>query len=156
MKRLTFVWENGASLTNKSNTRPRKIALKLGLHGRPISLTIWEDDSTGLRIFPVMYDLGERFEIGVLKFQLVHDFIAEERFLEPPTLFQYEVEILKLTIKVNNVVAESGVEFRSAGGKLVIVAGAYPYTIAIEGIGQIPHVFEPEYSIDEYEREPIT
>jgi hypothetical protein len=49
---------------------------------------------------------------------------------------------------------ESGVVLSARdGGELVIVAGAFPYSLAILGIGEAPHHFEPEYPLNSYQRQ---
>lgn len=54
-------------------------------------------------------------------------------------------------------VLESGLILKaSSDDELVIVAGAYPYSLAVLGVPPIPHIFEPEYEISPYTRVPIT
>ncbi len=41
------------------------------------------------------------------------------------------------------------------GSEIAIVAGAFPFTIAVKGVVEQPHIFEPEYPMEDFERLPI-
>ena len=63
----------------------------------------------------------------------------------------------KLIIHESGTSAESGLILKASNGdELVIVAGAYPYSLAVLGVPPIPYIFEPEYEIGHYTRVPIT
>jgi hypothetical protein len=40
--------------------------------------------------------------------------------------------------------------------EIVIVAGDYPYSLAVRGVPSLPEIFKPEYPIDRYSRIPIS
>jgi hypothetical protein len=51
--------------------------------------------------------------------------------------------------------AESGVVLSAADDQIVIVAGVFPYTLAVDGLLLAPHVFQPEYPMERYLRTPL-
>jgi hypothetical protein len=69
--------------------------------------------------------------------------------------FECEIEVSKLVIQESGTSGESGVILKGGGNEIVIVAGAYPYSIAVSGVLSVPHIFEPEYPIDRYTRAPV-
>jgi hypothetical protein len=74
-----------------------------------------------------------------------------------PSAFQDEIAISKLIIHESGTSAESGVILKASNGdEIVIVAGAYPCSLAVYGILSLPNIFKPEYPIDRYTRVPIT
>jgi hypothetical protein len=104
-----------------------------------------------------MHDVAEQREIGVMNFEVVFAPRPDETIVDTSSPFQAEIVVSKLIIEESGTRAESGVILRAqSGDEIVIVAGAYPYSLAVLGLLSIPHVFEPEYSISDYARVPIS
>jgi hypothetical protein len=104
-----------------------------------------------------MHDVAERVEVGVLNFEPVCTPAPDETMVDVALAFQGEVAVSKLVVFESGASAESGVVLRASNGKeMVIVAGVFPYSIAVLGMGSMPHIFEPEYQLDRYKRVPIT
>jgi len=107
-------------------------------------------------MFSQMHDVAERTEIGVLNFERTMAPLDFETFVDLPQTFRCEVAASKLVIRESGTSAESGVVLRvSDGEEVMVVAGAYPYSIAVLGVMSVPHIFEPEYNIDRYVRVPM-
>jgi hypothetical protein len=131
-----------------------RISIRTAAHGRPIAVTLWQTDTVGTRIESVMHDVAERIEVGVLVAMRVSAPFADEVFVEAPSAFKEGMALTKLFIEVEMKRLESGVVLSARdGGELVIVAGAFPYSLAILGIGEAPHRFEPEYPLNSYQRQ---
>jgi hypothetical protein len=115
-------------------------------------VTLWRSDGTGLRTFSQMHDVAERREVGVLNFERVSAPRPDERVVDVAS-FQNEIVVSKLIIHESGTTAESGVMLKARNGdEIVMVAGAYPYSLAVLGVVSMPHIFEPEYSMDLYTR----
>lgn len=126
-------------------------SIRTAEHNRPISVTFWAEQGFGVRFESVMHDLTDRTEIGVLSTKLVTAPLADEQGVIVPKEFNQNISLAKLTIETNSVRVESGVVLTGSGGQeILIVAGAYPFTLAILGLGDVPHRFEPEYPVSEY------
>lgn len=116
-------------------------------------MSLWRLDGTGIRIQSNMNDISERAEVGVLAFALVKASEPDEIKKKLPSSFKSPSRVSKLVITEQYCEAESGVVLTAADGKeIIIVAGAYPHTLAIDGIVSQPHIFEPEYPLAEYRR----
>jgi hypothetical protein len=103
-----------------------------------------------------MQDLAERMEVGVLVFDVVDAPFPEERAVELPAAFDGPIEVTKLLIVESGTCVESGVVFKGKDdARIVAVAGANPHTIAVHGIVDWPHVFEPEYPMESYIAAPL-
>ena len=151
MMDVTFDWRGQAPLASELVVPVCRASVRIAVHGRPISLTLWRGDGSGLRIQSRTHDLTERMEVGVLVFDVVDTPFADERIVELPGTFDGPIEITKLLIAESGTCAESGVVLKGAdGSRIVVLAGANPYTIAIEGVVDAPHIFEPEYPVDRY------
>lgn len=104
-----------------------------------------------------MQDLAERTEVGVLIFDVVDTPFSDERLVELPAAFEGTIEAAKLLIAESGSCAESGVVLKGGDdSRIVAVAGANPCTLAVEGVIDWPHVFEPEYPIESYVVAPLT
>lgn len=131
-----------------------RISIRTAAHCRPIAVTLWQSEKLGTRIESVMHDVAERIEVGVLVATRVSTPFADEVFVEAPSGFNEGMTLTKLFIEVEMNRFESGIVLTGRDGReLVIVAGAFPYSLAILGIGEDPHRFEPEYPLNSYERE---
>jgi hypothetical protein len=155
MNNLSFVWTAKTPLKTEL-CKPATRASLLFDHGMPMCLTLWRADGTGLKMFSQMHDVAERTEIGVLNFERTMAPLDFETFVDLPQTFRCEVAASKLVIRESGTSAESGVVLRvSDGEEVMVVAGAYPYSIAVLGVMSVPHIFEPEYNIDRYVRVPM-
>lgn len=129
------------------------ISIRMAAHRRPIAVTLWQSENVGTRIESIMHDVGERIEVGVLVATRVSAPFSDEAFVEAPDGFKEGMRLTKLYIDVEMNRLESGIVLTGRDGcELVIVAGAFPYSLAILGIGEAPHRFEPEYPLNSYKR----
>jgi hypothetical protein len=151
MKILPFVWNSEKSLAHEL-TRPfHNFSLWIATHRRPISLTFWRQDGSGIRIQSQMYDIAERLEVGVLTFDLVNSQLPDEQMFDLPKKIESSITATKLFIVESEHMAESGIILTGQNGsEIIVLAGVYPYTIAVQGIIDLPHVFEPEYPLADY------
>jgi hypothetical protein len=100
-----------------------------------------------------MHDLADRIEVGVLSATRVSVPFDDESFFAVPMEFHDGSSLVKLFIKVESHQLESGVVLIGRnGGELTVVAGTYPYSLAIKGLGDAPYRFEPEYPLASYQR----
>jgi hypothetical protein len=99
-----------------------------------------------------MHDVAERREVGVLNFERVSAPQPDETIAAVTLAFLGEIAVSKLVIHESGTTAESGVILRAHGEEIVIVAGVYPYSLAVLGVVSMPHIFHPEYKIDRYTR----
>ena len=151
MSDLTFGWCGHTSLASELVAPVRRASVRTAAHGRPISLTLWRGDGSGLRIQSRMQDLAERLEVGVLTFDVVDRPFADELVVELPATFNGPIEATKLLIAESGASAESGVVLRGGDdSQIIAMAGANPFTIAVKGVIEGPHVFEPEYPMESY------
>lgn len=122
----------------------------------PHFLTLWRPDGSGLRVHAEMRQIAERMEIGVLCFEHLKSPSGSEVMLPIDSEFHQQVDAFKLVIHESGVTAESGILMRVRNGsEIAIVAGAFPFTIAVKGVVEQPHIFEPEYPMEDFERLPI-
>jgi hypothetical protein len=132
------------------------VSIRAAAHSRPIAITLWQEASIGTRIESLMHDLTDRIEVGTLSSNLVNNSFEDEKFIDIPREFSHGFSLTKLIIQVHSHSLESGIILTSRSGhELVVVAGAYPYSLAIRGLGDATHLFEPEYPLDEYQRHKI-
>ena len=81
---------------------------------------------------------------------------GSEAMLPIAAEFNQQVDAFKLVVHESGVTAESGILLRARNGsEITIVAAAFPFMIAINGVVQRPHIFEPEYPMEDFERVPI-
>ena len=156
MNDLSFGWDEPRSLAAELVKRIRQISLKFGFHQRPEAVTLWRMDGSGLQLYSQMHDVAERREVGVLQFRYALAPQPDETIVNVPPAFESDVIVRKLVILESGIKAESGVVLTTvAGNEIVVVAGAYPYSLAVHGLSSLPHVFEPEYPLNQYLRLPI-
>ena len=133
-----------------------RVSIQADAHGLPFGITLWQHADIGTKIESVMHDLAERIEVGVLSATRVSVPSAHEVFIAAPSEFAGDLKLTKLVIEVELQRLESGLILTGRGGReLVIVAGAYPYSLAILGLGEAPHRFEPEYPLASYKRQKV-
>lgn len=156
MSNLRFTWSESGPLATQLTLPFTRASIRALAHGRPISLTLWRSDGSGIRIQSRMHDLGERIEVGVLDFSLVQSLDMGEQVFELPASFSGPIKPAKLVIMEAGVDVESGVVLESIDGQqLIVTAGANPYTLAVKGIVAVPNTFEPEYPLNEYSTFPF-
>ena len=156
MNSLSFVWTEATPLIAELHKPIKRVSLEFA-QGRPMFVTLWRSDGTGLRLYSQMHDVAERTEVGVLNFELVSSPQPDETIADALSAFQGQIAVSKLVIRESDTTAESGVILKaSSGDEIVIVAGARPYLLAVLGVVSLPHIFEPEYPIERYTRAPIT
>ena len=155
MNNLSFEWAEPNSLVAELCKPIKQVFLEFGPHGRPIFVTLWRSDGTGLRLHSEMHDVAERKEVGVLKFDRVFVPPSDKQIVDVPATFDHDVRASKLIIQESGTRAESGVILKAGSDEIVAVAGAYPYSLAVSGVTSMPHIFEPEYPIELYTRVPL-
>ncbi len=157
MNNVLFVWGDATPLAAELSKPIKRVSVEFGIPNvGPNSLTLWRSDGTGLRLHTEMHDVALKREVGVLNFEHVSALRPGETLVDIAS-FQDRIVVSKLLIHESGTSAESGVVLKaSSGEEIVIVAGAYPYSLAILGVASIPHIFEPEYPIDLYTRVPLT
>ncbi len=157
MGSLSFVWREPTSLAAELSKPIKRVSVECGIRNvGPGSVTLWRADGTGMRLFTEMHDVAVKVEVGVLNFEQVSTPRPNETIVDVEA-FQDEIAISKLLITESGAVAESGVVLKARNGdEIVIVAGAYPYSLAVLGVVSMPHIFEPEYPIDLYTRASFT
>jgi hypothetical protein len=101
-----------------------------------------------------MRDVAERVEYGVLEFEPWAGGNEEQGAIIslPNDVGGEGTTIAKLLLRDDSVVCESGFAIRGGhGSELIVVAGAYPYTLAVAVTG-ISGSFEPEFPLEKYDR----
>jgi hypothetical protein len=156
VKDLSFGWDEPGSLAVELAKRIRQISLEFAFHRRPVAATLWRTHGSGLKLYSKMHDVDDRKEVGVLQFRHVFAPQPDETTVNVPPAFESDIILHKLVILESGIKAESGVVLTTvAGNEIVVVAGAYPYSLAVHGLSSLPHVFEPEYPLNQYLRLPI-
>lgn len=132
------------------------VSIQTDAHGLPFAITLWQSKGVGTKIESLMHDLAERVEVGVLSATRVDELNADEVLVDVSSDFSENLILTKLVIDVELHRLESGLILTGRHGRqIVIVPGAYPYSLAILGLGDAPHRFEPEYPLDLYLRLPV-
>ena len=159
MNHLEFSWRGHTSLSAELMKPVQKASIYF-FHAAwgPNTLTLWRDDSTGIKVFSQMHDIAERLEIGVLSFELVTVPEKDELTVDVSGGFNCSLQAFKLILEEEGTRAECGLAIRgSKGDEIVIVPSAGPCHLAIAGLpSSNPHIFEPEYELDRYIRVPIS
>ncbi len=157
MNTLPFVWTGPTSLAAELSKPIKKVSVEFAIpNSGPRFVTLWRSDGSGLRIFTEMYDVAERIEVGVLNFDQVFSPRPNEKIVLVSSAFDREIVVSKLIIQELNTRAESGAILAAGNEEIIVVAGVYPYSLAVSGVLSVPHVFEPAYSIEDYTRVPFT
>lgn len=157
MVNLTYRWEGQAPLAIEVTKPIRQASIEsFGPLGLPHLLILWRSDGSGLRIYSEMHQIAERMEIGVLCFEYMKSPSGSEVMLPIAPEFDQQLDAFKLVVSESGVKAESGILLRAVNGsEIAIVAGGFPLTIAVKGMVEQPHIFEPEYPMEDFERFPI-
>lgn len=157
MSEINIIWRSGDQTDAALVQGVDRASIRTAAHGRPIAVTLWQRSGIGTRIESMMHDLAPRLEVGILSMTRVSAPFGDEIFVEAPSEFARDLALTKLFIEVESNRLESGVILTGRSEReLVIVAGAYPYSLAIFGLGDAPHRFEPEYPLNAYQRDKIT
>jgi hypothetical protein len=157
-KYLSFGWAGPTPLVAELRRPITQVSLEFPIPNTgPTFVTLWRSPEAGLRLYTHMHDVAERIEVGVLNFEAVSKRRPDDRIAEIASAFQSDIVASKLVIDESGTSAESGLILRAINGEeMLIVAGAYPYSLAVFGLPPMPHIFEPEYEIDRYTRSPIS
>jgi hypothetical protein len=153
MKKIPFIWNGENPLEHEITLPFHKIFLWIDeKHGRPMLLALLREDGSGIRVSSQMFDIAKWTEVGILEFDLVRSSqLTDGQIFELPEKFEAPITATKLTIVESEVMAESGIILTGQNGsEIIVLAGVYPYTIAVQGIIDLPHVFEPEYPLVDY------
>ena len=154
---MTIVERSGDQTDAGLTQGIRRVSIQADPNGLPFAVTLWHNSTAGTRIESAMHDLAERIEVGILSATRVDAPAEKDVFIEVPSEFSGHLKLTKLMIDVQSRRLESGIVLTSQSGReLVVVAGAYPYSLAIHGLGDAHHRFEPEYPLDNYLRLAIT
>jgi hypothetical protein len=153
MECISFGWKEPEPLAGELAQPIKRLSIEFAFHGRPVYVTLWRPDETGLLIHSDMQDVAERREVGVLQFGRVYKAETQEIVIEAPLVFQENLSISKLAIEESGVKCESGIILQAnSGDEIAIVAGVQPYSIAVRGITWPEYNFEPEYPMEQYSR----
>jgi hypothetical protein len=152
MSEFAFEWRGDGSLLSN---------LKLPLWGVSCSyisaeeihaVRLWHGEFFGLELHSKMQDVGERDEVGVLQFarffgESRENFLNSIKFDRPASI----EDVFALEVKYPEVgLIDSGVVLYWCEGRIVIVPGALPCSLAVKGVPNFLAKFEPEYPLDEY------
>jgi hypothetical protein len=157
MNDFLFTWQEKGSLVEQLARGIESISINVAANKKPIAVTLWYSDGSGLRIRSRMRDIAERCEAGVLEFSTVRTDSLSEMRVSLPESFRGRLKIKKMTIVEGGMVAESGVLLEGPNTEeIVVVAGAYPHTLAVNVPASVaaPNLpaFEPEYPMERYQR----
>lgn len=149
---ITFEWSGSGSLSS-TLLKPIVRVSMLEVAQRPNILMLHRAHGSSIRIYSKMHDIGPQIEVGTLVFcssteltNGVVDLDLSDAPLNP-------LHVSRLRIEESDVQIDSGVIIECEDNRrVIIVAGAYPYSLAIDGLFSRSHVFEPEYPIEKYQR----
>ena len=136
-----------------------RYGIKIAQHQRATDFFLLRADGTGFRFSVVMADLAERLEVGVLSVEAAGSEYFPKSSLELPSEFLNELKAECLVLRTEFGDVDSGLALVSpSGGEIVIVSGAYPYTVEVRMTQTISPTgrFEPEYDIHKYVRRELS
>ncbi|SRR5258706_5803288 len=128
----------------------RECILTCADHGKPISVVLRGGEVPELRIRSVMHEVRQRLEVGVLEFSRSSG--SQGSVITLASFDPQSYSVSKLIIEETDFSAESGIVLQGENSELLIVAGAYPYTLAVKFPGSDKIPFEPEYPLERYKR----
>jgi len=156
VKNLTYGWDGSGPLSVEVTKPIKYVSIEFEPHGKPMYIALWRPDGSGLRVHSEACEIAKRMKIGVLRFRHFKSPSGSEVMLPVAPEFSQRVDAFKLAVHESGVTAESGILLRATnGGEITIVAAAFPFMIAVSGVVERPHIFEPEYPMKNYERFPI-
>ena len=150
-----IAFENPELLSLAAEISQPFIHLSMNLYSKrwPQEVTLWRPDGSGLKIISVMHDVAKGREVGVLRFSSTLPPSLGDIDLDVSGSFEGVLAVSKLIILESGTEAESGITLMTTSNtELTIVAGAFPYTLAIRGLLPGPHMFKPEYHLERYRR----
>lgn len=136
-----------------------RFGFKTAQHHRATDFFLLRHNGTGFRFSVTMVDLAERIEVGVLGIESAKNGYRPEVEFDLPKEFCGALRAERLVLRTEHGSVDSGLVLVANGGEeIVMVSGAYPYTISVKARPAVstPWSFEPEYSIENYERSPVS
>jgi hypothetical protein len=156
MVNLTYEWQGANPLTVEVTKPIKQVSIDFEPHGKPMYITLWRTDGSGLRVHSEVREIAERMEVGVLCFTHLKSPSGDEMMFSIDPEFNRQVDAFKLVVHESGVTAESGILLKAkSGSEITITAAAFPFMIAVNGVVDRPHIFEPEYPMEDFERLPI-
>jgi hypothetical protein len=155
MQRYPFSFVQHFSLKEECNRGLLRVSLERANHGRPFSICLWPENGSGIRVQSTMHDLGPRLEVGSLVFSKAECDDGTSEAISLPNCFHGELELERLLYVDETSIVESGlVMMAPTGEELIIVSGAFPYTVEISIVGSNQD-FQPENPLASYKRELV-
>jgi len=115
------------------------------------SVTLWYSDGQGVTIRSRMYEIDERTEVGVLDFVPAKATANSELRIDLSVRCKGSVEPNKLIVVESGNAIESGIALRLGdGSEVLIVAGAFPCSLAVRGLDKTDAQFDSEYPLERY------
>lgn len=102
-----------------------------------------------------MHDVGKRLEIGTLDFSSINNSTASAQLIALPEEFSNYFSIRKMLMRSMENVFESGLLLEANDKQICIVAGAFPFTLAVRISGIELPSFESECPFEAYELEAV-
>ena len=156
LKYLNFSVDKVGALGDEFEKGFSDISFEFASHGKPVSVTLWHSDATGIEVTCRMHDTDERVEYGTLEFAPSDRRVGNETLVSLSCELGMPAFVEKLVLRDDGVVCESGFTLRGRDGSaLFVVAGVYPYTLAVRVAGYMGP-FDPEFPIERYERVPMS
>lgn len=156
MVNLTYEWQGEKPLAVEVTKPIKQVSIDFEPHGKPMYITLWRPDGSGLQVHSEVREIAERMEVGVLCFTHLKSPSGDETMFSIDPEFNRQVDAFKLVVHESGVKAESGILLKvKSGSEITITAAAFPFMIAVNGVVDRPHIFEPEYPMEDFERIPI-
>ena len=157
MNYLPFKWEGPASLADELCKPLDRVSywIEHPAWGGPTSVVLWRTDGSGLTVSSKMHDIAPRCEIGVLNFTRGRFSTEDTKVINLESTFHGNITASKLVINESGTSAESGIILEAGGKELIVVAGGFPFTLAVSGLNIEALDFQPEYPLDSYVRIPL-
>jgi hypothetical protein len=158
MKNILFHWEEQGTLVEYLSRPFDRLAVEVDVVQRPVAVCLVRNHVPTIEISSRMHDVGDRAEVGVLRFAKGKGQNLDGLNIDLPSAFGTVATVEKLVIIEQEVRAESGIVFKNAKGEeIVIVASAWPFGLAISIPWSSPlPKFNPEYDLEQYTRVSVT
>lgn len=132
-----------------------RYGMKFAQHRRATDFFLAHHDGAGVRVSVKMIDLAERLEIGVICIEPMQLTYAPDSWFDLPEMFSKTLDMCRLVMSTDFGSVDSGLVLTASDrSELILVSGAYPYTIEAKA-PFITRDFEPEYALNNYRREPM-
>lgn len=156
MSYVRFKWDGSSPLGTELRKPLEKLSFQIQYPKwrGATSVTLWRTDGTVLTLGSEMYDVAPRLEVGVLNFSCRNNPDVDTGTIDLGD-FRGEIDVSKLVIADSGTTAESGIILKCGSKELIIVAGAFPLTLAVGGVVTGLGYFEPEYPLELYARVPL-